>query len=667
MQTWKEWKVENNLPKLMENVAQDAATKLINAAKECYKHDALYLYCNPLGENNLETFLMYQSCEIDYLLETTGLFDSGLLSAYLMDEFYKKYGEEFHNKDDAKDEIENLVNEYDFIVYDAIEKEFTEENVIKLLQENPHYKNIFMSAKKRRELQMRIRSEIDYALPKNVAELYDRPFKRHFILHAGPTNSGKTYRAIQDLKESGNGVYLAPLRLLAYEMYERMTESNIPCNMITGEEAIAVDDAEVSSMTIEMLDLEKIYEVAVIDEAQMITDKDRGAAWSSAILGVNAKTVHVCMAPNAENLIIGLINLCGDAFEVEHCERLTKLLPAPAGFHFPENVQKGDALIVFSKKNVHACASELQSKGFKCSIIYGNLPYEVRHNELKRFENGETNVLVSTDAIGMGINVPIKRIVFLETEKFDGTSRRGLLSDEVKQIAGRAGRYGIYDVGYYTSEYNRKLITKKYNSPSVTLERAYIGFPESLITLPFDLSKIINEWKKSVPDDLFLIAPMETQIQLIDRYEQICKDKRLLYNISKIPVKVDDPQMITAMDHVVLNLRDGKKIKLDELYKHQNFECMDKVYQLEQVYSYLDLMYNCISRFGEKEDLGFIIDEKKQVCERIAILLKEKKLEARTCRECKRKLPWNYPYNLCQECYDKLYGCMWDEDWGDFF
>lgn len=160
---------------------------------------------------------------------------------------------------------------------------------------------------------------------------------------------------------------------------------------------------------------------------------------------------------------------------------------------------------------------------------------------------------------------------------------------------------------------------------------------------------------------------METQIQLIDRYEQICKDKRLLYNISKIPIKMDNQQMITAMDHVVLNLRDGKKIKLDELYKHQSFECMDKVYQLEQVYSYLDLMYNCISRFGKKRDLKFIIDEKKQVCERIATLLKEKKLEARTCRECKRELPWNYPYNLCQECYDKLYGCMWDDDWGDFF
>ena len=48
--------------------------------------------------------------------------------------------------------------------------------------------------------------------------------KRHFILHIGPTNSGKTFCALERLKTAQNGVYLGPLRLLALEVYEKMKE-----------------------------------------------------------------------------------------------------------------------------------------------------------------------------------------------------------------------------------------------------------------------------------------------------------------------------------------------------------------------------------------------------------------------------------------------------------
>ena len=137
---------------------------------------------------------------------------------------------------------------------------------------------------------------------------------RIFILHVGPTNSGKTYDAIEDLKTHTPGVYLGPLRLLALEMFDKLNDAGVPCSMLTGEESIPVEGAEVISSTIELCNFNAHYKTAVIDEAQMIADRDRGAAWLKAICLVDAEVVHVCMAPEALPFIKRLIT----SFEVSY-------------------------------------------------------------------------------------------------------------------------------------------------------------------------------------------------------------------------------------------------------------------------------------------------------------------------------------------------------------
>lgn len=101
--------------------------------------------------------------------------------------------------------------------------------------------------------------------------------------HSGPTNSGKTYNAIKALAETnGKGVYLGPLRLLAYEVHESLMSSGIPCNIFTGESKVFVEDALITSSTIELADYSSQYAVAVIDEAQFVCDKSRGNQWTKA-------------------------------------------------------------------------------------------------------------------------------------------------------------------------------------------------------------------------------------------------------------------------------------------------------------------------------------------------------------------------------------------------
>ena len=169
--------------------------------------------------------------------------------------------------------------------------------------------------RKKQELEEKARKEVLNRIPKRYADFFPnaRKMKRNFILHVGPTNSGKTFDAMRSLKMSENGVYLGPLRLLAFEQYENMNSDGFPCSLVTGEEREIVDGARFCASTIEMCNIHKHYACAVIDEAQMVEDYDRGGAWTTAILGVCADEIHVCMAPEAEELIIHMIEECGDA------------------------------------------------------------------------------------------------------------------------------------------------------------------------------------------------------------------------------------------------------------------------------------------------------------------------------------------------------------------
>ena len=277
-----------------------------------------------------------------------------------------------------------------------------------------------------------------------------RMTERRFFIHVGGTNTGKTYQSLQRMKQAASGVYLAPLRLLALEVQETMLAAGVNCSMLTGEEEDIRPGSTHISSTVEKLDVHRAFEVAVVDECQMIADPERGFAWTRAILGCNAGEMHLCTAPEALDLLIRLIESCGEPYEVIRHERMVPLTLQEETITLDE-IEDGDALIAFSKRNVLLMAEELRARGRPASVIYGALPYATRRLQMQRFLDGETKLLVSTDAIGMGLNLPIRRVVFTRDTKFDGRTSRPLKPSEVKQIAGRAGRFGVYDEGFVTS------------------------------------------------------------------------------------------------------------------------------------------------------------------------------------------------------------------------
>ncbi len=274
-----------------------------------------------------------------------------------------------------------------------------------------------------------------------------RELQRTVTLYVGPPNSGKTHAAFERLAQALDGAYLAPLRLLALEGRDRLVARGVPCSLLTGEENVPAPDARVVSSTIEMVNTNSAIDVAVIDEAQMIFDNSRGWAWTQAIVAVPAREVIVICSSYAVPAIERLLGLCGERCAVRHFERKqhVELLPQPV----PTSALKlGDAVVAFSRRDVLMLRDQIAAAGHPVSVIYGALPPEVRRREAERFAEGASHILVATDAIGMGLNLPIRRVLFSTMSKFDGITDRPLGESEVHQIAGRAGRYGIHEEGF---------------------------------------------------------------------------------------------------------------------------------------------------------------------------------------------------------------------------
>ena len=465
-----------------------------------------------------------------------------------------------------------------------------------------------------------VSEEFEENFPKNPKDEYReaRGMRRKFVIHLGDTNTGKTYNAIQRLKECDKGVYLSPLRILALENYERLNNEGVLCDLQTGEEELITEGATHVSCTVEKLDLKRQYDVAVIDEIQMIDDSQRGAAWSRALLGVRAKEIHVCGASNSREILEEIINDCGDPYEIIEYKRRIPLEVQDKAFDYNE-VEEGDAIVVFSKKRVLELAEEYSSKGIKASLIYGDLPPEVRRKQYEQFVNKETKILITTDAIGMGVNLPIRRIIFLSVKKFDGEEVRFLTSQEVKQIAGRAGRQGIYDVGYVASVGNNaEVIKDKLLREDKIITEAVIGPSDAILrikTLP--LIEKLALWstrKEALP--YYRKMDISDYIIVLDRLKKYRLRETIEWSLLKVPFDVTSDELMEQFLFYV-----------DELFVAKNDVISRPTIlggtldELEIYYQKINMYYSFCKGFNLEFDVQWIYDERLKISEEINEIL----------------------------------------------
>lgn len=254
----------------------------------------------------------------------------------------------------------------------------------------------------------------------------------------GPTNTGKTYLAIERMLGHASGMIGLPLRLLAREVYDRVVaaKGEALCALITGEEKIVPETARYFVCTVEAMPLEKAVEFVAVDEIQVARDLDRGHVFTERIL--NARGFGETMLLGADTMRPMIKKLLPDA-EITHRERMSTL--AYGGPKKITKLPKRSAVVAFSADEVYAIAELLRRHRGGAAVVMGALSPRTRNAQVELYQSGEVDFLVATDAIGMGLNMDVDHVAFASRRKFDGHSWRDLRPDEIAQIAGRAGRF----------------------------------------------------------------------------------------------------------------------------------------------------------------------------------------------------------------------------------
>ena len=498
-----------------------------------------------------------------------------------------------------------------------------------------------------------------------------RQMRRKLVCFTGPTNSGKTYRAMEILGAAASGVYLAPLRLLALEVRDTLLEKRVPANLITGEERELLPAARHTASTIEMLDLAEEVEVAVIDEADMLADPQRGPAWLAALCGAPARQLIIIGSAAVEPVVQQLAQRLGEPCEVIHFDRLVPLTTSPRPTQL-NSLVPGDCLVTFSRRDVFDFKAYLEENGKQVSVVYGALPPEVRREQARRFREGETDILVATDAIGMGLNLPVRRMVFSTTEKFDGNGMRSLSPHLVRQIAGRAGRFGLFPEGKVSAlnqddlEYVHACLEQKPTllRPPFVVAPGWLHVQAVAQALPSNnLGQILTAFKTHFRfnDPLFRPATIREMTQLshlLDRFPALSLKDR--FHLSRAPVDPEDKELLSCFASWISLLAANQPVPAPSWLGGTNLELLEQLVRKYVLYQWLAFRFPA---FGEAELAG---TELRRVASRLNESLRRRS-PRRKCGSCGQTLPVAFRFPICETCHRSRFDFRddWDEedDW----
>ncbi|KRT80085.1 helicase, partial [Oryctes borbonicus] len=412
-------------------------------------------------------------------------------------------------------------------------------------------------------------------------------------------------------------------------------------DLVTGEERKFADPSGNPSphisCTVEMTSVSTPYEVAIIDEIQMIKDPSRGWAWTRALLGVIAEEVHLCGELGALNLIQQLCLTCGEDIEVRKYKRLTDLRIEDTALGSLDNIQPGDCIVCFSKNDIYSVSRGIESTGKEVAVIYGGLPPGTKLAQAAKFNdvNSSCKIMVATDAIGMGLNLSIKRIIFYSLIKpivnEKGEKEMDTISvSQALQIAGRAGRYGTqFEEGFVTTFKPDDLPTLK-NLLSQTpepltqaglhptadqIELYAYHLPNSSLSNLMDIFVNLS----TVDDSLYFMCNTEDFKFLADMIQHVPLPLRARYVFCCAPINKKMPFVCTMFLKFARQYSKNEVITFDWLCRHigwpvQTPKTIIDLVHLEAVFDVLDLYLWLSYRFMDLfTDVELVRDMQKEL------------------------------------------------------
>ena len=384
----------------------------------------------------------------------------------------------------------------------------------------------------------------------------------------GPTNTGKTFLAIETMLSFDTGMIGFPLRLLAREVYDKILQKVDKKNvaLITGEEKIIPSNAKYFLCTVESMPIDKKLDFVGIDEIQMCSDHERGHIFTDRLLNLRGEKLTMFMGSNTIKKIISKLE---EDIEFISKDRLSKLIYT--GHKKISRIERKSAIIAFSTEEVYAIAELVRRQKGGAAIVMGSLSPKTRNAQVNLYQSGDVDYLVATDAIGMGINMDLNNVYFSNLKKFDGKKLRRLNLSEVGQIAGRAGRYlndgsfGITgDAGEISSEEIDLIENHKFEEIKVLYWRnSKINFKSPISLLKSLEEKPDKEWLRRIyecEDEKVLKYFLKENSSKANNYNE--NQLKLLWECCQIPdfVKKNYGHHLEVVNKVFgfLNEKEGK-------------------------------------------------------------------------------------------------------------
>ncbi|XP_064418692.1 ATP-dependent RNA helicase SUPV3L1, mitochondrial isoform X2 [Latimeria chalumnae] len=419
-----------------------------------------------------------------------------------------------------------------------------------------------------------------------------------------------------------------------------MMLSGVQCDLVTGEERTFVDPegrpAGHVACTIEMCSVTTPYEVAVIDEIQMIKDSARGWAWTRALLGLCAEEIHICGEAAAINFVTELMFTTGEEVEIRNYKRLTPITVLDYALESLDNLRPGDCIVCFSKNDIYSVSRQIEARGLECAVIYGSLPPGTKLAQAEKFNDPDDpcKILVATDAIGMGLNLSIKRIIFNSLVK-PTTNEKGekemdtITTSQALQIAGRAGRFSsVFKEGEVTTMHRDDLPVLKeiLNRPVDPIEIAGLHPTAEQIEMfayhlpDATLSNLIDIFVSlSQVDGLYFVCNIDDFKFLADMIQHIPLNLRVRYVFCTAPINRKQPFVCTSFLKFARQFSRNEPLTFDWLCRHISWPLMPPknikdLVHLEAVHDVLDLYLWLSYRFMDMfPDADLVRDMQKEL------------------------------------------------------
>ncbi len=408
--------------------------------------------------------------------------------------------------------------------------------------------------------------------------------KNKIVAVLGPTNTGKTFLAIETMLSFDSGMMGFPLRLLAREVYDKVIKKIDPSKvaLITGEEKIIPSNAKYYFCTVESMPIDKKLDFVAIDEIQMASDHERGHIFTDRLLNLRGDKTTMFMGSNSMKNILEKLE---ENIEYIDRKRLSKL--TYAGHKKISRIERKSAIIAFSAEEVYAIAELIRRQKGGAAIVMGSLSPKTRNSQVELYQSGDVDYLVATDAIGMGINMDLDNVYFSNLKKFDGKKLRRLKMSEIGQISGRAGRYlndgsfGITgDCGEISSDEVELLENHKFDDiHTIFWRNSDLNFKNGNLLIKSLEERPNKSWLKRIPEceDEKVLKHILKDTEKLEIYKNE-NELKLLWECCQIPdfVKKTYGNHLEVVGQVFKFLRE-KPGHISNNFMKQQLSSLDKI------------------------------------------------------------------------------------------